>query len=109
MVNTLAQAAELATATGLDSVGVCADTFHMSIEEASVEGSVRASAGRIGHVQVSDTNRLEPGAGHLDWPALLATLGEVGYAGPLAFECRLSGPPEVALPRAVAVLRAAGA
>jgi sugar phosphate isomerase/epimerase len=105
MVNTLAGAAELAEATGLPSVRVCADTFHMSIEEADVDASLGASAGRLGHVQVSDTNRLEPGAGHLDWRALLASLGTAGYDGPLAFECRLSAPPEVALPRAVAMLR----
>lgn len=107
MVNTLGVAAELAEATGLASVRVCGDSFHMSIEEADLDASVRATAHRLGHVQVSDTNRLEPGAGHLDWSALLASLQATGYAGPLAFECRLSGPPEVALPRAVAMLRGA--
>ncbi len=107
MVNTLAQAAELAAATGLASVQVGADTYHMNIEEADPLASLRAVAGRLGHVQLSDSNRLEPGAGHLDWGGLYRTLHEIGYDGVLAFECRLSGPAAEVLPRAVATLRAA--
>jgi sugar phosphate isomerase/epimerase len=105
MVNTLAQAAELATATGLDSVRVGADTYHMNIEEADPLAALRACADHLGHVQLSDSNRLEPGAGHLDWAALLRCLEAVGYDGYLAFECRLSGDPARVLPRATAMLR----
>ena len=105
MVNTLAQAAELATATGLDSVRVGADTYHMNIEEADLGSALRANADRLGHVQLSDSNRLEPGAGHLDWGVLLRGLEDVGYEGWLAFECRLSGPAARVLPRATAMLR----
>jgi sugar phosphate isomerase/epimerase len=107
MVNTLAQAAELARATGLASVQVGADTYHMNIEEADPPAALRAVADRLGHVQVSDTNRLEPGAGHLDWPALLRSLDAIGYGGCLAFECRLSGEPARVLPRATALVRSA--
>jgi sugar phosphate isomerase/epimerase len=107
MVNTLADAVELATATGLDSVRVAADTFHMNIEEADPLTSLRAIAGRLGHVQLSDSNRLEPGAGHLDWGALLRCLDGIGYDGVLALECRLSGRAAEVLPRATAMLQAA--
>ena len=105
MVNTLAQAAELATATGLQSVAVGADTYHMNIEEADPLGALRATADRLGHVQLSDSNRLEPGAGHLDWSGLLRCLEEIGYDGVLAFECRLSGQAADVLPAATAMLR----
>ncbi len=107
MVNTLAQAVELAEATGCDAVAVGADTYHMNIEEADPLKALHEHAHRVRHVQLSDSNRLEPGAGHLDFAALLHTLDAVGYAGHLAFECRLSGPAEVVLPRATAALRAA--
>lgn len=46
----------------------------------------------------------QPGAGHLDWPALLGTLDDLGYAGWLALECRLRGEPVAALRQAAAVL-----
>jgi sugar phosphate isomerase/epimerase len=105
MVNTVAQAAELSAATGLSSVRVGADTYHMNIEEADPLAALREHADRIGHVQLSDSNRLEPGAGHLDWGALLRCLDEIGYGGYLAFECRLSGDAAQVLPRATAMLR----
>jgi sugar phosphate isomerase/epimerase len=108
MVNTLAQAAELVTATGLESVRVGADTYHMNIEEADPLGALRTHADHLGHVQLSDSNRLEPGAGHLDWGALLRCLEEIGYDGCLAFESRLSGAAAEVLPRATAMLRATG-
>lgn len=109
MVNRLEQAVELAEATGLDSVGVVADAYHMNIEEPHPPTALLAAAGRLAHVQVSDSNRLEPGAGHLDWPAFLGALHRIGYTGDLAVECRLSGPAEQVLPKAAATLRATGA
>jgi sugar phosphate isomerase/epimerase len=108
MVNRLDQAVELAEATGLDSVGVVADSYHMNIEEADPQDALVAAAHRLVHVQVSDSNRLEPGAGHLEWAAFAAALTSIGYTGDLAAECRLSGPAEQVLPKAAATLRAAG-
>lgn len=107
MVNRLEQAVELAVATGLDSVGVVADAYHMNIEEPDPAAALVAAADRLAHVQVSDSNRLEPGAGHLDWPAFLGALERIGYTGDLAAECRLSGPAERVLAKAAATLRGA--
>jgi sugar phosphate isomerase/epimerase len=108
MVNRLEQAVELAVATGLDAVGVVADSYHMNIEESHPPTALLAAVGRLAHVQVSDSNRLEPGAGHLNWQAFLGALADMGYEGDLAVECRLSGPAEQVLPKAAATLRAAG-
>jgi sugar phosphate isomerase/epimerase len=106
MVNTLADAVSLCQEVGLPSVTVAADTYHMNIEEADPAASLVAAAPRLGHVQLSDSNRLEPGAGHIDWSLVLGTLDAIDYRGTLAFECRLSGPADEVLPRAVAKLRA---
>ncbi|MGC4762922.1 TIM barrel protein [Micromonospora sp. DT46] len=105
MVNRLADAVALCAAVGLPTVRVVADTFHMNIEEDDVHRALRAAAPYLGHVQVSDSNRYQPGAGHLDWPALLRTLLEIDYRGWLALECRLRGDPVRALHQAAAVLR----
>jgi sugar phosphate isomerase/epimerase len=105
MVNRLAQAVELAEATGLPGVGVVADSYHMNIEETDPAAALVAAAHRLVHVQVSDSNRLEPGAGHLDWARFLGALDRIGYTGDLAVECRLSGPADEALARAVSTLR----
>jgi sugar phosphate isomerase/epimerase len=104
MVNRLDEAVALCRAVGLPSVRVVADTYHMNIEEDDAGAALRAAAPYLGHVQVSDSNRHQPGAGHLDWPALLATLDGIGYAGWLALECRLRGEPVAALRQAATVL-----
>ncbi|MGW4488512.1 sugar phosphate isomerase/epimerase family protein [Amycolatopsis sp. NPDC004368] len=97
MVNRLEQAASLIDEVGLDSVRIGADTYHMNIEEDDPADSLVRFAGYLGHVQVSDSNRLQPGAGHLDWPAVLGALAAVGYEGDLALESRLRGEPAVAV------------
>lgn len=108
MINRLEDAASLIAELGLDSVRIAADFFHMDIEEADISRSLRATFGQLGHIQVSDSNRLEPGAGHLDWRTALATLAELGYDGYFALESRLSGPAELTIPAAAAFLRQQG-
>jgi sugar phosphate isomerase/epimerase len=106
MVNRLEQAVDLVVAAGAgDGLGVVADTFHMNIEEDDPAAALRAAAAHLGHVQVSDSNRFQPGAGHLDWPAVLGALDSVDYGGYLAVECRLRGDPAAAVASIPAYLR----
>ncbi|MFI6080251.1 TIM barrel protein [Streptomyces sp. NPDC051217] len=109
MVNRLDQAAELIRTVGLDSVRIGIDSYHMNIEEADPAGAILAAAPYIGHAQVSDSNRFQPGAGHLDWPAWLAALHSIGYEGYLAVECRLTGDPVEAVRSIPTLLRRSGA
>jgi sugar phosphate isomerase/epimerase len=105
MVNSLADAASLVREVELDGVRVMGDTFHMSIEEADISTSIQDAGSVLAHIQLGDTNRLEPGAGHLDWAQLLSALDDIGYSGWLAMECGLSGPSAEVLPRVSALLR----
>ncbi|MFC7623419.1 sugar phosphate isomerase/epimerase family protein [Microlunatus sp. GCM10028923] len=105
VINTLADAVSVVQEVDSPGVAVIADTYHMSIEEADVGASIRAAGPLIKHVQLGDSNRLEPGAGHYDWPETLAALAGIGYDGWLAMECRLSGPVEEVLPRVARLLR----
>jgi len=102
MVNRLDQAVDLAEEVerelGVDSVRVCADLFHMNIEEDDLATAIVAIGRRLAHVHVDDSNRLQPGTGHLDFAAAFAGLRTAGYGGWLALECRLRGAPEDALP-----------
>ncbi|MER8157616.1 sugar phosphate isomerase/epimerase family protein [Streptomyces sp. NPDC094472] len=109
MVNRLEQAADLIRATGLDSIRIGIDSYHMNIEEADPAAAILAHADLIGHAQVSDSNRFQPGAGHLDWPAWLGALHTIGYDGYLAAECRLTGEPLEAVRSVPAFLRGSGA
>jgi sugar phosphate isomerase/epimerase len=105
MVNTLQRGAELVRLVDMESFGLAADTYHMNIEEVDSPASLIAVADHLAHVQLSDSNRLEPGAGHIDWSAILATLDAIGFQQPLAYECRLSGPADLVLPQSTAFLR----
>jgi sugar phosphate isomerase/epimerase len=108
MVNRLDQAVGLAEEVerqlGLDSVGVCADLFHMNIEEDDLAKAIVDTGRRLVHVHVDDSNRLQPGTGHLDFAAVFDALHTAGYDGWLALECRLRGDPQEALPAATQVL-----
>ncbi len=103
MVNTLAQGAELCRACGSRAVKLMADLFHMNIEEADIAASLRAAGPLVAHLHFADSSRLEPGTGHTDFAAAVAALPD--FTGWAAIECRLSGPPDIALPAALAFLR----
>lgn len=105
MINTLADAQQLCEQIGSPNLGIAADTYHMNIEEPDPLKSLVDAAPWIRHVQVSDSNRLEPGAGHIDWSATLDVLWAIGYRAELAFECQLSGDVDAVLPTAVRQMR----
>ncbi len=82
-------------------LGVLADTFHMNIEEASIEESLRRAGPRLRHVHVADSNRLAPGWGHLDFPRILAVLRQMDYRGFLSAEILPHPNPHAAAKQAV--------
>ena len=86
MLNRLDEGAKMWRETGLANGGIMADTFHMNIEERSIPGAILASAEILNHVHLSDSNRLAPGLGHLDFAEILRALREAGYGAGLAFE-----------------------
>ena len=81
LVHTARQGLELVERVGSDQFGLLLDTFHMNIEEASIESSIKLVGDRIFHFHVADSNRWYPGAGHLDFGRILETLAGTGYRG----------------------------
>jgi sugar phosphate isomerase/epimerase len=109
MLNRLDQVVDLADevrrATGTDAVRACADFFHLNIEEDDLPKAIVAARPLISHVHVDDSNRLQPGTGHLDFAGAFGALREIDYDGWHTLECRLRGEPDVALPATAAFLR----
>jgi sugar phosphate isomerase/epimerase len=95
MLNTVAQAAALID--GLPGVRILADTYHMNIEEDDPPEALRSVAGMLGAVHLSDSNRGQPGTGHVPFDAILRTLAELGFDGVASVECRLRGEPAEAI------------
>lgn len=104
MVNRLEQGVALGDEIGPE-VGVMADLFHMGIEEADLAAAIRGAGTRVAHVHLADSNRLQPGRGHLDFGAPFAALKEIGYDGWFGIECRLDGPVDAVIPESAALVR----
>jgi sugar phosphate isomerase/epimerase len=81
LIHTVADGLDLIERVGADNFGLLLDTFHMNIEEPSIEGSIKQCAERIFHFHVADSNRWHPGAGHLDFGSILTTLFDTEYQG----------------------------
>lgn len=105
MVNTIAAAIDLLEEVNLPSLGVVADTYHMNIEEDDLAGSIKSAQKWLGHVQLGDSSRFQPGTGHLDWQTLLGALRDIEYDGYMALECRLRGETIDALRAGVTFMR----
>lgn len=86
LLNRLEQAALLWRETGLPNGGIMADTYHMNIEERSLQEAIRETGELLNHVHLSDSNRAAPGQGHVDFGAILQALVDIDYRGYLTFE-----------------------
>jgi sugar phosphate isomerase/epimerase len=105
------QGAEMAERIGSPRIRSLADMFHMNIEEADMAAPIMAAAGQLGYVHTADNNRLQPGAGCLNFAPTFRALNEIGYAGYVSIECTglggplASGGAETMLPATVEFLR----
>ena len=97
MVNALAQGADLVRGVGSPHLRLLADTYHMNIEEENLCAALREAAPVLGAVHLSDSNRFQPGAGHVPFGDVLRTLHDIGFAGTLSVESRMRGEPAEAL------------
>jgi sugar phosphate isomerase/epimerase len=102
---TVEEVLELVDRVGSPRVGVLADTFHMNIEEVSIEDALRRCGERLFHVHVADSNRRAPGWGHLDFAGIVGVLDAIGYGGYLSAEILPLPDPDQAAAQAVRFLR----
>jgi sugar phosphate isomerase/epimerase len=103
---TIADAMRWAAEMDSDRVRPMADVFHMNIEEADVGAALESAGSLLGYVHLGDSQRLEPGRGHLPWDDVFGALHRIGYGGWATLECNLSGPAPEVLPAAATFLRA---
>jgi sugar phosphate isomerase/epimerase len=105
LIHTVAEGMALIQQVGAENFGLLLDTFHMNIEEPSIEASIRACGDRMFHFHVADSNRWHPGAGHLDFGSILAVLAETGYQGYVSGEFMPVPDADTGARRAIAHLR----
>jgi sugar phosphate isomerase/epimerase len=105
LIHTVEDGMDLVRRVGAENFGLLLDTFHMNIEEPSIEESIRACGDHIFHFHVADSNRWHPGAGHLDFSRILAALRETGYAGYVSGEFMPLPDAQTGAQRAIEHLR----
>lgn len=105
LIHTVSQGLELIETVGAANLGLLLDTFHMNIEEPTIEESIRSCGDRIFHFHVADSNRWYPGAGHLDFQSILSALFKTGYAGFVSGEFMPDPEADISAQRAIEHLR----
>ena len=70
----------------LPAIGLNLDTYHMNIEERSLDAAFSLAGDRLLHLQVCGNDRGAPGTDHMDWPGIRDSLARIGYRGMLGIE-----------------------
>jgi D-psicose/D-tagatose/L-ribulose 3-epimerase len=69
-----------------DNFGLLLDTFHMNIEEDSLEDTILKSGKLLRHMHLADNNRKMPGYAHINFQSIMRSLFGIGYNGYASFE-----------------------
>jgi sugar phosphate isomerase/epimerase len=105
LVNRIEQGARLAEAVGA-GVATMGDFFHMGIEETDIAAAFADHMSQVAYVHIADSNRAQPGAGHMDFQPGFRALKSGGYDGWIGLEwSRTVGDYETAVRDAVRLVR----
>jgi sugar phosphate isomerase/epimerase len=98
IINNHEEGLDFLAEVGHPAIGLLLDTYHVNIEESSYTEPFRRTieAGRLFHVHVGDNNRLPPGHGLIDFPAIIKTLRDCSYTGYLSAELLAIPDPDTA-------------
>ena len=106
LINSVREALDAIERVGEENLGLLPDTFHMNIEDRSIEQSLRQAGDRVIHFHVADSNRWHPGGGHMDFAAILDLLRGIGYTGYVSGEFLPLPDARTAAAEAITHLRA---
>jgi protein FrlC len=86
LVDTIDDALRMMEESGAPNVKVMFDTFHALYRSEVPSDYVYRAGSNLHHVHLADVDRRPPGAGRVDYRALIAALKAVGYDGYLCME-----------------------
>ncbi|MBN2557668.1 MAG: sugar phosphate isomerase/epimerase [Clostridia bacterium] len=70
----------------LGNMRLLLDSYHIAYEYKPQDEIIRYCADKISHYHVSDTERLLPGEGRIDYKSIISALAGIGYEGYLSIE-----------------------
>lgn len=86
-LNTIKEVADFVRDLKRDNVGIHLDTYSMLMEDNDIWGSIHYCDEDLKYVHFSDSRRLYPGGGNVDFKSFMKALIEVGYTGWITTEC----------------------
>lgn len=104
-LNNAQETMELIDLVDSPNLGLHLDTFHMNIEEVSIEETLRKYRDYLFHIHLADSNRRAPGMGHLDFRSIYKTLREIDYQEFLGLEYLPEPEPIIAAKQGLTYFR----
>jgi hydroxypyruvate isomerase len=96
-LNTSAETLRVIDTTGVSSIKLQYDIYHMQRMEGDLANSIKNHINRIGHVQVAgNPGRTEPDRGEIDCGYLFRLLDDLSYAGWIGAEYKPTTPGDFA-------------
>ncbi len=86
LVNTCQDVVRLINDINHPAAKILLDSFHMTIEERSLEEAILNAGDKLIHVQVSENYRGAPGSGQTRWGEIKRGLKSIGYDGVISIE-----------------------
>lgn len=86
-LNTMREVEDFVAGLDRDNVGVHLDTYSMNMEDNDIAAAYRYCARHLEYVHFSDTARLYPGGGNVDFHSHVRCLKELDYKGFITVEC----------------------
>jgi protein FrlC len=86
LVDTVGDAMRLKAEVGAANIGLMFDTFHTHHRAESAQDSIVQLGDQMTHIHISDTDRMPPGAGKLDWSGIMTALKAAKFEGHLTME-----------------------
>ena len=91
IINSVAEGVAFARRVNRPEIRVLADFFHMDEEDEPLD-TLRENRDWIVHIHLADTGRRNPGTGSYPYGRFLGLLKEIGYAGMMSAECKITDP-----------------
>ena len=95
LIKSLDDAAAICRAVGSSGIKMMGDFFHMNLEDDDMETAIERNADCLAYVHLVDSNRFQPGTGHLDFVPGFRALKKIGYDGYMTLECKIKGEATV--------------
>jgi hydroxypyruvate isomerase len=97
-VSNTVQGMEIVRGVNHPNVRLQYDVYHAQMSEGNLIQTMRTLLPQIGHIQISDVpGRHQPGLGEINYPAIFATLEQLGYDGYIGLEYHPDGETDASL------------